>query len=88
MLEQKPSSEQKVETQDSSSPNSTNALVVGSPSLSDFKEIVKRDIIIKNCVANDDYMSANSRINELRTIYHVQPFVDGSLVQHQSRYAV
>ena len=35
MLEQKPSSEQKVETQDSSSPNSTNALVVGSPSLSD-----------------------------------------------------
>ena len=37
MLEQKPSSEQKVETQDSSSPNSTNALVVGSPSLSNEK---------------------------------------------------
>lgn len=35
MLEQKPNSEQKDETLDSSSPNGTNALVVGLPSLSE-----------------------------------------------------
>ena len=38
MLEQKPNSEQKAETLDSSSPNSANTLVVGSQSQGTEKE--------------------------------------------------
>ena len=84
-------SEQKVENIFASS-NDTKPNVVGLPSLSHkmstLKEQIKNDQQILNCIAIDDYVSANERIQEIKAAYGIQTFVDGSSVQRQSRLVV
>lgn len=80
-------SQQKAEVT-SASQHSIKPLVVGLPSLSDnivkLKSAIRSDEIIQECLSTDDYVGANERIQKLKTIYSVPPFVDGSLVQPQN----